>query len=374
MPHQDILATLNEDKPLKERLVHCHQVLKAHFPFIARIAVTLYDPKTTLLKTYVHSSGEDDPLSHYQSALDDAPSLKRILEERRPRVVNNLVTFQNGRHEHTRRIGRQGYAASYTLPMFYQGGFFGFVFFNAYQTDVFTDKALHELDLFAHLIALMVVDEQSTLRALTAALGTVAHITHQRDPETGSHLDRMSRYARLIAQALADSHQLDDTYIEHVFMFAPLHDIGKVAIPDRVLLKPGALEPEELAVMRTHPARGREMIDAIIANFSLHGLQHVEVMRHIAHYHHEAVDGSGYPEGRRGEAIPLEARIVAVADVFDALTSQRPYKRAWSNDEAFAYLLGIAGEKLDRDCVRALVEHREEVERIQRQFAENALG
>ncbi|MCU0841398.1 MAG: HD domain-containing protein [Thiobacillaceae bacterium] len=324
MPHQDILATLNEDKPLKERLVHCHQVLKAHFPFIARIAVTLYDPKTTLLKTYVHSSGEDDPLSHYQSALDDAPSLKRILEERRPRVVNNLVTFQNGRHEHTRRIGRQGYAASYTLPMFYQGGFFGFVFFNAYQTDVFTDKALHELDLFAHLIALMVVDEQSTLRALTAALGTVAHITHQRDPETGSHLDRMSRYARLIAQALADSHQLDDTYIEHVFMFAPLHDIGKVAIPDRVLLKPGALEPEELAVMRTHPARGREMIDAIIANFSLHGLQHVEVMRHIAHYHHEAVDGSGYPEGRRGEAIPLEARIVAVADVFDALTSQRP--------------------------------------------------
>ena len=87
MPHQDILATLNENRPLKERLVHCHQAIRAHFPFIARIAVTLCDPKTAVIKTYVHSSGEDDPLSHYQSALDDAPSLKRILEERRFWIV-----------------------------------------------------------------------------------------------------------------------------------------------------------------------------------------------------------------------------------------------------------------------------------------------
>lgn len=374
MPHQDILSALNDTTSLKERLVHCHRVVQAHFPFIARIAVTLYDPKTTVLRTYVHSSGEDDPLSNYQAALDDAPSLKRILEEGHPRVVNNLVTFESGTHEHTRRVGRAGYAASYTLPMFYQGAFLGFIFFNSKQTDVFTEAVLVELDVFAHLISLMVVNELATLRALSAALGTVSHITHQRDPETGSHLDRMSRFARLIARGLAQRHQLDDAYIEHVFMFSPLHDIGKVAIPDRILLKAGALDEQERAIMNTHSEKGREMIDHMVANFGLGGLQHIDILRNIAQYHHEAMDGSGYPEGRRGEDIPLEARIVAVADVFDALTSQRPYKTAWSNDAAFDYLLRVSGEKLDRECVQALIDQREEVEAIQRQFAENPLG
>jgi HD-GYP domain-containing protein (c-di-GMP phosphodiesterase class II) len=374
MTHQDILASLNHSVSLKERLVRCHQVVQGPFPFVERIAVCLYDAKTTLLKTYVHSSGEDDPLSNYQASLDEAPSLKSILEEGRPRVVNNLVTFEGGPHEHTRRVGRAGYAASYTLPMFYQGALLGFIFFNSRQADVFTETALNHLDVYAHLISLMVVDELSTLRALTAALGTVSHLTHERDPETGSHLDRMSRYARLIAKGLAGRHQLDDSYIEHVFMFSPLHDLGKVGIPDRVLLKPGALDPEERAIMNSHSSKGREMIDHMVANFGLGGLQHIDILRNIAQYHHEAVDGSGYPEGRKGEDIPLEARIVAVADVFDALTSQRPYKSAWSNDEAFAYLMRVAGGKLDRECVQALLDQREEVELIQRRFAENPLG
>jgi HD-GYP domain-containing protein (c-di-GMP phosphodiesterase class II) len=374
MPHQDILASLNDSASLKERMVHCHQVVRGPFPFIERIAVCLYDAKTTLLKTYVHSSGEDDPLSNYQAPLEEAPSLKRILEEGHPRVVNNLVTFEDGPHEHTQRVGRAGYAASYTLPMFYQGGLLGFIFFNSRRPDVFAESVLNQLDVYAHLISLMVVDELSTLRALTAALGTVSHITHERDPETGSHLDRMSRYARLIAKELAERHRLDDTYIEHVFMFSPLHDLGKVGIPDRVLLKPGRLDPEERAIMNTHSSKGREMIDHMVANFGLGGLQHIDILRNIAEYHHEAVDGSGYPEGRRGEAIPLEARIVAVADVFDALTSRRPYKAAWSNDAAFSYLMRVAGGKLDRECVQALLDQREEVELIQQRFAENPLG
>jgi HD-GYP domain-containing protein (c-di-GMP phosphodiesterase class II) len=374
MPYQDILAALNEALPLKDRLVHCHQVLQGHFPFIARIAVAIYDPKTTSLKTYIHSSGADDPLAHYEARLDDAPSLKRILEEGRPRVINNLLTFEQAPHEHTQRIGRSGYAASYTLPMFYKGSFFGFIFFNSKQTEVFTEGVLHELDVFGHLISLLVVDELSSLRSLTAALSTVSHITHVRDPETGSHLDRMSRYSRLIAKGLAERYQLDDDYIEHVFMFSPLHDIGKVAIPDRILLKSGKLDPEERAVMNGHAVKGREMIDQMIANFGLSALQHVDILRNIAQYHHEMVNGRGYPEGLKGEAIPLEARIVAVADVFDALTSRRCYKAAWSNSEAFAYLQQVAGEELDRDCVEVLIAHREEVEQIQRAFLEDPLG
>jgi len=209
---------------------------------------------------------------------------------------------------------------------------------------------------------------------LTAAVKTSGSITNVRDPETGSHLDRMSRYCRLIARTLADEHDLDDDYIEHVFMFAPLHDIGKIGIPDNILLKPGKLNHDEENIMRNHARLGREMIDNMIRNFKLEAVQHIDVLRNIAEFHHEAVNGTGYPKGLKGEEIPFEARIVAVADVFDALTSRRVYKNAWSNDDAFTALRELADSNLDRDCVEALISNRDTIEQIQQQFQENMFG
>ena len=372
--HTDELDELNKQGSLKEKLVHAHKVVMERYSFIARIALTLYDPDTRVLKSYLHSSNADNPLDHYQAIIDHAPSLKEVLSLGRPRVVNNLVTFENGRHEHTQRIGRHGYTASYTMPMFSSGDFIGFIFFNSFKKNVFTELVLRDLDVFGHLISLMVIAELSSIAALSAALKTTGKLVHMRDAETGSHLDRMSRYCRIIANAVSDKYQLDDDYIEHVFMFAPLHDIGKIAIPDNILLKPGSLDDDEEAVMRTHTVKGREMVDDIVANFKFDGIDRIDILRNIAEFHHESVNGTGYPSGKSGRDIPLEARIVAVADVFDALTSRRPYKDAWTIEETFTTLNKMAGEKLDRDCVDALIIHRDELEAIMLRYKEDKYG
>ena len=372
--HRDTLERLNEQISLREKMIVAHKSVSELFPFIARIAVAIYDPETSLLKTYLHSSGKDHPLENYQALIDDAPSLKEILEKRLPRVVNNLLTFEGSEHEHAKRIGRQGYAASYTMPMFNEGNFIGFIFFNSYEEDVFTENVLRQIDLYGHMISLMVINELTAIATLKAAVKTAGSVTHYRDPETGSHLDRMSRYSRLIAEELADKYQLDDTYIEHVFMFSPLHDIGKIGIPDNILLKPSSLDKAETDIMKTHARKGRVMIDELLENFGLENIKYVDVLRNIAEFHHEAVNGRGYPTGKKGDEIPLEARIVAVADVFDALTSERSYKDAWDNNKAIETLKQLSGQKLDQDCVDALLKNIEKVEQIQEQFAEDAYG
>lgn len=372
--HRDALEDLNKHLPLRDKLIAAHEAITQQFPYIARIAVTLYDAETRILKTYLHTKEGEVVLENYQELIDNAPSLKALLDKGIPRVINNMLTTSEGQHEHTQRIARSGFKASYTLPMFNEGDFIGFIFFNSTEADVFTEASLRQIDIYGHMIALMVINELSAINTLTAAVKTTSQITHCRDPETGSHLDRMSRYSRLVASALAKDHNLDDEYIEHVFMFSSLHDIGKIAIPDEVLLKPDSLSAEEVVVMKTHARKGREMIDDLVSNFGLNNIKHIGILRNIAEFHHEAVNGTGYPEGKTQHEIPLEARIVAVADVFDALTSCRPYKEAWSNEKAINTLKELAGETLDSDCVDALVNNLDEIEKIQQLFIENSFG
>jgi HD-GYP domain-containing protein (c-di-GMP phosphodiesterase class II) len=178
----------------------------------------------------------------------------------------------------------------------------------------------------------------------------------------------MARYSRLIAQELARRRRELDDDTEYITDFAPLHDVGKIGIPDRVLLKPGPLTGPERRVMRTHTTKGRRIVDAILRRFGSASASQAGALRQIAERHHEVLDGSGYPGGIRGRGIRIEARIAAVADVFDALTSARPYKDAWSVDDAFAALEKLGRTRLDRECVKALVKNRRAVERIRRRF------
>lgn len=172
----------------------------------------------------------------------------------------------------------------------------------------------------------------------------LARAAEYRDPETGLHIERMASYSRVIAESLG----LDPEDCARLAEAAPMHDIGKIGIPDAILLKPGRLTDGEMQVMRQHPSIGYAVLQG-----SEHPL--ISEAAEIALGHHERYDGTGYPKGLRGEEIPLACRIVAVADVFDALTTSRPYKKPWPLDMARAYIVEHSGTHFDPACVDAFL-------------------
>lgn len=361
---------LDRNIPLEQKLRLIHEAIGNHSVLVHRVAVALYDPNTDMLSTFLHSSGEDNPLFNYSVKLSEALSLKEIADRGSPRILNDLTALAGGYSRHTQKVLDQGYQSSLTYPLYHDGSLLGFLFLNSYRSHVFTGDLIHLLNLFNLVIASLVIKETVRIRTLAAAIRTAQSITRHKDEETGFHLERMAHYSRLIAANLAEGHKLNDEFIEYMLLFAPMHDIGKVAIPDVILLKPGKLTLEEFEIVKNHPSVGRGIIDNMVKEFSFDGFPHIQMLRNIVELHHEAMDGSGYPGGMSGEQIPIEARICAVADIFDALTSRRCYKSAWDNEKAFSELREMAGSKLDGECVEALIGNAEKVMEIQAIFAE----
>ncbi len=357
----------DDSRSLAERLRIIHEALRVRFPGIGRIAVALYDPGTDTVKTFAHASDTEEPLVHYEAHLADVPSLQALAAEGGHRIVGDLTDYGNGNTTHTRRV-REAYRSSVTWPLYRNGNLAGFLFFNSREPDYFTEDVVTGLDFARELIILLVVNTLKTVEAIRSTAAVAKEVSHYRDEETGSHLERIAHYARLVARVLAGEHGLSDEFVELVYLFAPLHDLGKVAIPDNVLLKPGRLTDEEFAIMRTHAAKGDEMAERIVEGAGLDPERHGHILRAIVRHHHEAWDGSGYPDGLAGEAIPLAARVTAIGDVYDALTSSRPYKKAWTPDEAADLLRRESGTKFDPACVRAFLDNFEEVQAIARLF------
>lgn len=364
------LAALGRPASDTRRLAVVRAALRARFPQVDRVAVALYDAATGTARTFAARETRRTGLSFYEAPLRDAPSLLRVRRSGRVRVVDDLAVFGRGRSRHQRALRAAGWRSSATFPVSMDGRFAAFVFLDSRRPAAFPDRDLPLLEVFARLAAHEATAGLREAAALRAALRTAVAFVHARDPETGGHLERMARYARLIAQDLARSGRrgLDDERVRWIEEFAPLHDVGKLGIPDRILLKGGPLTPAERRVMETHTRKGRRVVDAILRRFAA-APGRGRALREIAEHHHEAMDGSGYPHGLCGRRIPLEARITAVADVFDALSSARSYKDAWPVGRALAALRRLAGGKLDRDCVRALLRNRRQVELIRRRFS-----
>lgn len=362
----------NGIETLNDRLSRLHREVREYFPFVVRISVALYDPETGEIKTFLHSPSDTSPLTDYRIPLASAGWLDDVRRSGRARVIHKLDASVLGEQQHSARILAAGFQASYTVPIFDDRGFFGFVFFNSDMAEAFTPRVVRQLDLFVRIISLTIENALRSVDVLWGGLHLLREISAFRDVETSSHLSRMSYYAERVARRIAPETGRDDAWVEYVRLFAPLHDIGKIAIPDAILLKAGRLTDSEFETMKGHAVKGEEILTALIRDLSLDKMQHIDALRHIARHHHERWDGKGYPDGLAGADIPVEARIIRIADVFDALTSARCYKVAWPVERATAFLRQGAGAEFDPHCVELFLDQPDGIGAIMSRFTEES--
>lgn len=208
--------------------------------------------------------------------------------------------------------------------------------------------------------------------ARSATILGLAKLAEYRDEDTGTHLERIREYSRMIALELAMkpeySGYITDDYVEDIYNSAILHDIGKVGVPDAILLKPGKLTHDEFEIIKTHTTLGGEALKTV--ENQIEGQTFLTLGKEIAYFHHEKWDGTGYPKGLKGTDIPLSARIVALADVYDALTSKRVYKEAFSHEKARGIIVQGRGSHFDPDVVDAFITHEDEFRKIREELFE----
>jgi putative two-component system response regulator len=236
--------------------------------------------------------------------------------------------------------------------------------------DAFLVKPLNSEEM---VVSLKTAERILGLETRDLTMFALAKLSESRDPETGAHIERVQSYARVIAQQMsttpAHRGMIDAEFIRLIHQTSPLHDIGKVAIPDSILLKPGKLTNDETEIMRTHVTIGAQTLDASRKRFP--NVRFLQMARDITMSHHERWDGTGYPEKLKGEQIPLAARIVSIADVYDALTSRRVYRDPLSHAQAKTYLLRERGLHFDPDVVEAFLQAERQFISIREQFKDS---
>jgi HD-GYP domain-containing protein (c-di-GMP phosphodiesterase class II) len=304
----------------------------------------------------------------------EGTSLKSIMETGHPRIINDLEEYVKDKpvKEYNNIIMEAGIKASITLPLIANNKPLGIIFFSSIHKDIYNTEHMKFLEVITQSIAISFERNLFVDNLLYSSILALAKLAEARDEDTGEHLERMKNYSKNIAQFLYEDslykEQITLDYIDDIERFSPMHDIGKVGIRDGILLKPAKLTVEEFEEMKQHPIFGGKVLRTAEENILLSGKSIFKVGIEIAEGHHEKWNGSGYPSGKAGEEIPLSARIVAVADVFDALTSKRPYKVPYSFEAAYDYMTESSGKHFDPEIIRVFVHNKERMWKLYEGF------
>lgn len=355
----DLNEKINDQKRFDEVFDYIYKELKSYIPY-DRIGLAVVNHNGEMLEALLARSEREICLKGgYKQRLEKS-SLKDVIEKHDIRIINDLEAYykEHPFSDSTKRILDEGMRSSITLPIFHENRAIGVVFFSSVNKEVYTPQ--HQAFLVNIAKALGTSLEKGFIfdNLMISTVRGFAKIVESKDNVTGNHIDRISHYSGFVASILQEQMpEISDRFIRAIKRLSPLHDIGKVAIPDHILNKPGRLDQSEFEIMKGHSNRGAEILEELLLSV---GASDFRMAVDIARYHHEKVDGSGYPLGLKSTEIPLAARIVALVDVFDALTSKRPYKKAMTFDEAIYIIQKDSGKHFDASIVSVLMNNLSE--------------
>jgi len=330
--------------------------LKAFIPY-DRIGIAVLSSDGMSIEALTAKSNQKVKLGRGYNQVLASSSLNTVIKNHEIRIINDLDAYykEHPFSDSTRLIIEEGMKSSITLPLFHEDKAVGVVFFSSSEKDVYKEE--HQLFLINIASALSTSLEKSFIfeNLMISTVRGFAKIVESKDHVTGNHIDRIGHYSGFISRLLEEKcDSIDDRFIRSIERLSPLHDIGKVSVADSILNKPGRLTDEEMLIMKEHSAHGGDILSELLVSV---GASEFKMAVDIARHHHEKIDGSGYPDGISGDSIPLSARIVALADVFDALTSPRPYKAAFTFEEAFKIIEQDSGKHFDHQIVEVIVDN-----------------
>jgi len=367
----NLISNINKDISFEGILSHIYVSFKEFIPYTHIGIALLKNDGHTLEASYGISSPEMPNLANKLvgvSANIFDTSLYEIIKNNKARIINDLDTYLDERPNAKNKLYNKiilecGIKSSITLPLNVNNKPVGIIFFSSTKKNAYTESHTQFLETIAEAIAISLNKNIFIDELLLGTIYGLAKMAEKRDEDTGEHLERMKKYCVAIAKLLQEDkvYDIDYLFIKELERFAPMHDIGKVGIRDKILLKPGKLTDEEFSEMKMHTIYGATVLKTVENSVNKHKKGLFKFGIDIALCHHEKWDGSGYPKGLVGEDIPLSARIVAVADVLDALTSHRVYKKAMDFESAFDIIMEGRGSHFDPKIVDTILRHKNEI-------------
>jgi HD-GYP domain-containing protein (c-di-GMP phosphodiesterase class II) len=333
-----------------------------------RLAVAFVDAEGDVIAESAALTGSAVHLEPgFREALKDT-TLGQVSKAGQPRIINDLEAHFRDTHQSaaTELVLKEGMRSSLTFPITIRDRCVGFLFISSRQKNAYDARHISRGVRIINLLKQHLYFHYLIQQIVASTANAFVKLMERKDNETSLHITRMSRYSHAIARRLAESdRRVTPTMLREILWFAPLHDIGKIGIRDAVLLKPGKLDPEERRIIEEHVPIGVEVLQTMDRDLDrIIRLSLLPTALDIISGHHEKFDGTGYPAGLAGEDIPLAGRITAVADVFDALTSRRPYKEAMSVDKALEIMREGRGTHFDPKVFDAFLDALEEIREV----------
>ncbi len=372
--YSQISRVAAQDKDIIAIVDDLFRLAREHYPILSRLSVVLCNENRASNYFVSDTLCQKAEYRHIEQELTPESALSRMAESLDTRIINDLTTISSTKQiSHLLNLGHQ---SSYTTPIHHQESNLGFVFINASSTGFFANQIIQcDIAYLTQVISSLFVQWFERQRHFQSSLAIALNMGHARDPETKEHLIRMGKYSEQIARTLSHTkREITHQFIHRIRLYAPFHDIGKYRIPDKVLFSSARFNEEERNIMNNHTLYGEEMIDDVVAlsHHSSMCSEEIQFIKNIVRHHHEYFDGSGLPDALSNAEIPLEARIVTLADVFDALMSKRAYKHAWSLDEVMEYIEVQNGSMFDPECVEALKQNLDGFMAIREQYNDDA--